>query len=159
MTEMDLPLVLSLRPHYADMVFVGTKKAELRRRMASVVENRPVFVYVTSPVREIRGGFHVGKVWKGTPEFIWQSVSSLVPMDKAEFDSYFSGCDVGVALEIDRVWEYGRPIPLGELAETSGRVCCSSIVEIPEKVGAGVFGDNGQRTYSVDLRLNNTTFR
>ena len=57
MTKMNLPLVLSIRPHYADMVFVGTKKAELRRRMASVIENRPVFVYVTSPVREIRGGF------------------------------------------------------------------------------------------------------
>ena len=24
-----------------------------------------------------------GKVWKGTPEFIWESVSNLVPMDKA----------------------------------------------------------------------------
>lgn len=115
MTQMNMPLVLSLRPHYADMVFVGTKKAELRRRMASVIVNRSVFVYVTSPVREIRGGFHVGQVWKGTPEYIWQSVSNLVPMDRAEFDTYYSGCDTGVALEIDRVWEYGRPIPLGEL--------------------------------------------
>ena len=115
MTDIGSPLVLSLRPHYADMVFVGTKKAEFRRRMASVVKDRPVIVYVTSPVREIRGGFHIGQVWKGSPEFIWQSVSNLARMDREEFDAYFSGCNVGVALEIERVWEFGKPIPLDEL--------------------------------------------
>ena len=61
------PLLLSLKPRYADLVFRGLKTAELRRRIP-YVENRDVFVYVSSPVRRLRGGFHVEHVWSGTPE-------------------------------------------------------------------------------------------
>ena len=58
------PLLLSLKPCYADLVFQGLKKAELRRRIPCV-ENRDVFIYVSSPVRCLRGGFRVEHVWSG----------------------------------------------------------------------------------------------
>ena len=61
------PLLLSLKPDYADLVFDGLKEAELRRRITSCMENRDVFIYVTTPVRQLRGGFRVGQVWSGTP--------------------------------------------------------------------------------------------
>ena len=52
-------LLLSLQPRFAEMVFDGTKRTELRRRFAEGLEGCDVFVYVTSPVRELRGGFRV----------------------------------------------------------------------------------------------------
>ena len=75
MSESPKPLILSLKPRYADLIFEGVKKAELRRRPLVQMEGGDVFVYVTSPVMELRGGFRVGEVWAGTPQEIWEKVS------------------------------------------------------------------------------------
>ena len=120
MTEPTAPLLLSIKPCYADMVFHGLKKAELRRRIASYIENRDVFVYVSSPKREVRGGFRVGQVWMGAPDYVWQFVSNLAKIEKREFDNYFSGSKVAFALEITEVWEYEQPVRLDFLRQQLG---------------------------------------
>ena len=71
------PLIISLKPCYADMVFKGLKKVEFRRRIASQISNRDVFIYVSSPVREMRGGFRVGQVWEGSPDEVWNIVANM----------------------------------------------------------------------------------
>ena len=106
------PILLSLRPAYADLVFKGLKKAELRRRIATDMEGRDVFIYVSSPVQRVRGGFTVGKVWSGPPETIWEQVSTLAQVDKKDFDLYYAGCSVAFALGITSVWEYKTPSSL-----------------------------------------------
>ena len=75
MNVSESPILISLKPHYADLIFKGLKRAELRRRDLTRMEGRDVFIYVTSPVRKLQGGFHVGKVLTGTPEEIWDEVS------------------------------------------------------------------------------------
>ena len=57
------------------LVFDGPKKVELRRRVLTRMRGRDIFIYVTSPVGKLRGGFRVGEVWTGTPEEIWNVVS------------------------------------------------------------------------------------
>ena len=114
------PLLLSLKPCYADMVFDGIKTVELRRRMALYIENRRVFIYVSSPRRELRGGFRVGKVWKGTPDYVWQLVSSAASVGRQEYDAYFCGSEVAFALEITNVWQYNEPVQLGCLRRQLG---------------------------------------
>ncbi|RKU11453.1 hypothetical protein C6502_08780 [Candidatus Poribacteria bacterium] len=109
------PLLLSLKPCYADLVFEGLKKAELRRRIAPHITDRDVFIYVSSPIMAIHGGFQVGKVWHGTPEEVWRMVSRLVGVNKPDFDTYFEGQTVAYALEIKEVWECSQPISLGTL--------------------------------------------
>lgn len=109
------PLLISLKPCYADLVFEGLKKAELRRRIISCTENRDVFIYVSSPVRELRGGFRVGQVWQGSPEEIWRMVSDLAEVTRRDFDIYFEGSAIAYALEITEVWEYENPAGLNTL--------------------------------------------
>ena len=41
------PLLFSLKPRYANLVFKGLKKFELRRRGLTLMRGRDVFVYVT----------------------------------------------------------------------------------------------------------------
>ena len=108
-------LLLSLKPRYADLVFEGLKKAELRRNLASQLENREVYIYVSSPVCALRGGFRVGQIWSGSPEEIWSIVSDLASVEKQEFDAYYAGKAIAYALEITAVWEYARPVDLSEL--------------------------------------------
>ena len=109
------PLLLSLKPQYADLVFEELKKVELRRRIASHIKDRDVFVYVSSPVMELRGGFRAGDFWYGTPEDIWTRVSKLAHVNKEDFDSYFEGQAFAYAFEITEVWEFPEPIGLGAL--------------------------------------------
>ena len=109
------PLLLSLKPLYADLVFKGLKTAELRRRIASHIENRDVFVYVSSPIMEMRGGFRAGEVWHGEPEDVWNMVSKLARVEKQDFDTYFEGQTVAYAFEITEVWESPKPVPLNKL--------------------------------------------
>ena len=115
MNESPQPLLLSLRPHYADLIFEGVKKAELRRRRLSQVEGGEVFVYVTRPVMELRGGFRVGEVRAGTPQEIWEEVSERAAINRADFDAYYEGLSVAYALEITDVWEYANPPRLSTL--------------------------------------------
>ena len=109
------PLLFSLKPRYADLVFDGLKEAEFRRRITSYMENRHVFIYVTSPVRQLRGGFRIGHVWSGTPEEVWKKVSKLAGVRKRDFDAYYAGRTVAHALEIKDVWEYKNPVSLNAL--------------------------------------------
>ena len=109
------PLILSLKPRYADLVFEGLKKAELRRRIILHIQNRDVFIYVSSPVMELRGGFRVGQVWQGAPEKIWNMVSNLAEVTRQNFDTYFEGSTIAYALEITKVWEYQNPVSLNTL--------------------------------------------
>ena len=109
------PLLLSLKPHYANLVFEGLKTAELRRRIASHIKDRDVFIYVSSPIMALRGGFRVGEVWSGIPEDVWSMVSEIASVDKQDFDIYFQGQTIAYAFEIQEVWEYQNPVSLKTL--------------------------------------------
>ena len=114
------PLLLSLKPRYADLVFDGLKTVELRRRSPKNLEGRDVFIYVTNPDRILRGGFRVGNVWIGTPEEIWEIVSESAGLDKSDFDAYYAGRDLAYALEIVDVWEFENAPTLETLKQMWG---------------------------------------
>ena len=109
------PLLLSLKPVYANLVFSGLKTAELRRRIAREVEGQDVFIYVSSPEQRLRGGFRVDKVWQGAPEMVWQEVKHLAKVDEATFESYYRGRTTAFALSIADAWECKRPLALDNL--------------------------------------------
>ena len=45
---------------------------------------REVFIYVSSPVRMIRGGFRVAEVWSSDPESVWGEVASRAGVAKTD---------------------------------------------------------------------------
>ena len=107
-----MPLLLSLKPRFAELVFMGEKTVELRRRIASTMTGREVFIYVSSPVRVIRGGFRVTEVWSSDPESVWSEVASRVGVAKAEYDAYYEGCSIAHALELSDVWTHKAPVKI-----------------------------------------------
>ena len=120
MNDRQSPLLISLRPCFAELIFTGLKQVELRRRFSDFVQGRQVFIYVSSPERVLRGGFRVEQVWKGSPESIWQEVSSAVGIDRPEFDAYYQGSDIAYALKISELWEFSTPIQLQSLKNKLG---------------------------------------
>ena len=120
MNGRESPLLISLRPCFAELIFTGLKQVELRRRFSDFVEGRQVFIYVSSPERILRGGFRVEQVLKGSPESIWQEVSSAVGIDRPEFDAYYQGSNIAYALKIAELWEFPTPIRLQTLKNRLG---------------------------------------
>ena len=115
MTKALQPLILSLKPRHAELIFKGLKKVELRRRIASQISGRDVIIYVSSPVRKLRGGFRVGRVWEGSPDEVWNSIAQFAAIARQEFDAYFQGQTVAYALEVTNLWEYQSPVGLNWL--------------------------------------------
>ena len=109
---MSRRLLLSMKPHYASMVFDGSKTVELRRRIAPSIQDCDVLVYVSSPVQELCGGFRIGRVHSGTPDMIWEEVADRARVTKKDFNRYFDGREVAYALEITNVWKYPTPLSL-----------------------------------------------
>ena len=110
-----MSLILSLKPNYADLIFDGLKTAEFRKRFSKSFENRKIFVYVSSPVKQIRGGFQVENVLRGSPEEVWHKVSEVAGIDKSDFDTYYSEREVAYALRITNIWECKNPVSLETL--------------------------------------------
>lgn len=109
------PLLLSLKPVYADLVFNGLKTAELRRWMPRELKGRDVFIYVSSPERVLRGGFRVADVWQGTPDDVWERVKNLARVDAKTYNAYYEGRSRAFALSIADAWEHKNPLSLEEL--------------------------------------------
>jgi len=107
-------LLLSLKPCFADAIFSGEKRFELRRVKPRLVGGDLVVVYVTVPRCKLEGAFEVEQVIAATPNRLWRDVQHSVGVTKAEFDAYFDGADIGYGIEIRKVWKM-EPITLAAM--------------------------------------------
>ena len=112
-----IPLLFSLKPRFAELIFTGEKTVELRRRIASTMIGREVFIYVSSPVCMIRGGFRVSEVWSSDPETVWDEVACRAGLAKAEYDAYYEGCGIAHALALSDVWAHKAPVEIEGVRE------------------------------------------
>lgn len=111
----DEALLVSIRPQYADCIFAGSKRVELRRVRPRLEPGQEVLVYVSSPAMELRGTFTVKKVEERTPRRLWHSVKRFAGISKAEFDDYFRGATQAYAIHIDDVEEFDAPVSLTDI--------------------------------------------
>ena len=112
-----IPLLFSMKPRFAELIFAGEKTVELRRRIASTMTGREAFIYVSSPVRMIRGGFRVSEVWSSDPDTIWNEVACSAGVAKAEYDAYYEGCGIAHALALTDVWMHKDPAEIEGVRE------------------------------------------
>lgn len=93
-------VLMSIRPAYAEAIFAGTKRVELRRRRPSFGTGTRVVVYSSSPRREIQGTFRVGSILTDDLDSLWQRIGDVSGIDRTTFDAYFTGCSAGSAIEV-----------------------------------------------------------
>lgn len=111
--------LLSIHEEYADAIFAGTKRFELRRRAPRLGTPTTFLVYVPTPKRMLVGEIVVEKVIRKPVPQLWKHVKEGAGISKEAFDSYFAGRDEGCALQITEVRRYRRPRPLSRLRHDS----------------------------------------
>lgn len=113
-------VLLSLKPDYAAQIVAGEKQYEFRKSIfKDPHEVGVIYIYVTSPVKQIIGYFSFENVVESTPVNLWRMFKQKSGVESREkFMTYFSGHERGYAIKIKDVYEFPTPIdPWNQLAE------------------------------------------
>ncbi|HPA20711.1 MAG TPA: hypothetical protein PLU30_23385 [Verrucomicrobiae bacterium] len=108
-------LLLSIKPRFADAIFGGAKKFELRRIRPRVSGGDLVLVYVTSPRGVLEGAFVVEEVLAKPPDRLWARVKEHCGLDRSEFTEYFATARRGYAIRIGKTWRLRSSVDLSRL--------------------------------------------
>lgn len=111
-------IVLSIRPQYAEKIFDGSKRVELRRiRPKYISKGTLVLIYASSPIKSLVGAFKVEQVIERQLQDLWQVVQDKASITREEFDAYFDGISTGIGIFFSEVWRLSEPIELQALKE------------------------------------------
>lgn len=116
----DEHILISLEPRYAESIFSGHKRVELRRRPMHVSPGTKLWIYVKLPVGSIVGHARIEKVHVSSPNALWRRYGSVSGLSKREFFDYFEDVDQGVALVLEQSKRLRHALPLETLRQLDG---------------------------------------
>jgi predicted transcriptional regulator len=107
--------LLSIRPEYAQAIFVGRKTVEFRRaRPAPDID--VAIVYATLPVGRIIGWFRIAGLTESTPDGLWRRFRRDGAIRRRDYFAYFEGAERAYAIEIAEPTPIDEPLLLDALA-------------------------------------------
>jgi len=111
----EQPVLLSVRPRFADALLDGTKTVEMRRRRMRVHAGALCLLYASSPTRALTGALSVASLDHGTPDELWRRHGPRTAVTHHEYDDYPDGRSTAYALLVAAVIAFHTPVPLAEL--------------------------------------------
>lgn len=108
-------LFLSVRPTYARRILQGKKTVELRRVRPRISEGALLLLYVSSPVKAVQGISVVERITAAQPDALWRQVAHNVGVTRSEFDDYFEGARMAIAIHLGAVQALSPAITLSDL--------------------------------------------
>ena len=111
-----MPILISIKPHFARAILDGNKRFEFRRKGFATQPDCAV-IYATSPEQHIIGWFEVAGVIEDTPEALWKKCGRYGGIDREAFMAYYEGCETGYAIKVGSTYELATPLRLDELPE------------------------------------------
>lgn len=114
------PIVLSLRPRFAEAILTGEKSVELRRTRVAAAPGAMFILYASGPVKAVVGTAKLVSSDTDTPDAIWSRYGSDASITRAEFDEYFAGAVTATALTVAQPKRLPSPATLNELRTETG---------------------------------------
>jgi predicted transcriptional regulator len=112
-------LLLSIKPEYADKILAGKKTVELRRVRTRLEAGDLVLVYVTSPQQILVASLEVERViTENLPQNkknFWEQVKDKAGITYQDFQRYYQGASLGVAIFFNNKNIFNNPIKLTTL--------------------------------------------
>ena len=108
-------VLLSVRSPHVERLLDGTKTVEFRRRSWNVPDGTLVVLYAARDRRAIVGSVVVESTEVGTPQKLWRTHGSRSGLSSAEFNLYFDGASIAVAITVGTPRVLRSPLTLEEL--------------------------------------------
>jgi predicted transcriptional regulator len=108
-------LLVSVKPHYAELLLSGAKTVELRRVRPRIAAGALVLIYASAPAMQLVGTATVAAIASERLDEIWRHYADRTGLDRPAYDSYFVGRHIAVAITLADVRALHRRIPLAEL--------------------------------------------
>lgn len=113
--------IFSIKPHYASLIFSGLKTVELRRKAPRLLEQgSQILFWESSPAKHLSGSARVVKLAHLRINKLWGNISNLAGISRNEFDEYFEGAEMGVALFLENPIEFDKKPKLPLLRQQIG---------------------------------------
>jgi type I restriction enzyme S subunit len=111
--------LLAIKPEFAEKILSGEKKYEFRRTgFKSTHDLNLVYLYSSSPVMRIVGGFSSGRTVEAEPTQLWKLYNNYAGIDYERFMEYFEGVETGYAIQVDETFRFDDPIDPNEIFES-----------------------------------------
>ena len=104
-----MSVLLSIKPKYVEKIENGSKLYEFRRVIFKQNINE-IYVYATSPIKQIVGKIYIDKIIEDTPKNLWFNFKQKAGINKKDFFEYFSGKEKGYAIKIKKFKIFKEPI-------------------------------------------------
>lgn len=104
--------LLAIKPEFAEKILNGEKKYEFRRQSFQDADQIGlVFLYASSPVKQILGVFTSDRVVEGSPTELWELFGDKSGINERErFMEYFEGVNTGFAIHVDKTHRFSEAI-------------------------------------------------
>lgn len=109
------PLLLAIKPGFADLILLGRKTYEYRRTVRRAKPGAIILLYATSPISAVVGHFTAGEVLIDSPSGLWDMTARRGGIRRSEFSDYFSGATQGCAVEVKDAVRWVVPWGIPEL--------------------------------------------
>jgi predicted transcriptional regulator len=108
-------VLLSVQPEFARSLLAGTKTAEVRRRFPDQPDGTVVYVYSSSPDKQLVGTLRTKAVHRCRPNSVWDRFRDVIGISRAYLNDYLAGASEAVIIELGNPVRWNRPISLEEL--------------------------------------------
>ena len=115
--SLDVDLVLSIKPRFAELIMQGKKKVEIRTSFSEKWEGAKVCVYASKPAQRLVGEATISAVDKGSPQEIWEGFGELTGVSKESYDTYTADHPNVFAIVLDSIRPYRHEIPLAQIEQ------------------------------------------
>lgn len=109
---MSKVLLISVKPEFAEKIFAGVKRIELRKSRPSVTAGDIVIVYSTLPEKAVLGSCTVKEVVTDTPVALWNTYHNELGIDKKRYFEYYKDMGIAVGIVLTSVQKFPEKIPL-----------------------------------------------
>jgi predicted transcriptional regulator len=96
-------LFISIKPEFVLGFLTNQKKIELRKMKPNVNIGDYVILYASSPLKSVIAFGMIKKLIDTSPQNMWKKYSSLLGIDKSEFDNYYVGKKRAIGIELENI--------------------------------------------------------
>lgn len=109
------PIIISIKPRWAELIRSGRKTIELRRRFPRLPPGSGAYLYESSPVCGLTALLRIGTIYELPTMELWRLYGTVSCIGEREFFDYFVGRSIGYGIQITACTLFSETVSLPTL--------------------------------------------